>query len=295
MHQTRFPGLPIPYTIVRTVYQAACSVLMLDLGLSGSVVGTNVRPTKKSGVATRLPAIKGGGGISKGGEHSMQGMSVGGVSSMKVAAVDAKMANARGMQRGALGQAAAKARQRAKQAPQASDANAIPLGSVENRMLSCGVMEVQAETVQPKLTAQQMQMQMQMQQQEVGIAFQQYQKAEPTTGTGEINTGDTGGIVFDVESMASPQKAQAQRAPERKPKGMTRAKVWSAEVENMFRFQLAGWRDVFEYISTHEAPQVWEPQGFIRCLQNKNGNFMYFRGTPECENKHLPKVKIFTY
>ena len=34
-----------------------------------------------------------------------------------------------------------------------------------------------------------------------------------------------------------------------RPKSVTRAKVWSEEVEEAYRFQLAGYRDEAEYLS----------------------------------------------
>ncbi len=88
-----------------------------------------------------------------------------------------------------------------------------------------------------------------------------------------------------------------------KPKGMKRANQWTPEVENLFRFQLAGFQDMHEYLEFQAAmygnaqPQpieVWDT-GFIRSLQNKNSNFMYFRRTRECLDKFLNKVKIYSY
>jgi hypothetical protein len=85
---------------------------------------------------------------------------------------------------------------------------------------------------------------------------------------------------------------------------MQRAKQWTPEVENSFRYQLAGWRDEVEYRAAYaEAPPVWDasasgdsPVLLVRCLQNKTaGHFMYFRNRRECEDKHLPKVKLYTY
>ena len=128
----------------------------------------------------------------------------------------------------------------------------------------------------------------------VGIAFQNNDNSSASVSI----SAPSGDIVFDMESMSSPKKiAPTPQAfkPDQKPKGMKRAKEWTVDVENLFRFQLAGWRDINEYLSTHEPPQMWEDQGFVRCLQNKVGNFMYFRGTRECESKHLPKVKLYTY
>lgn len=41
-----------------------------------------------------------------------------------------------------------------------------------------------------------------------------------------------------------------------KPKSMSRAKGWTAEVENLFRFQEAGYRDEMEYIQVKQGALV---------------------------------------
>lgn len=41
-----------------------------------------------------------------------------------------------------------------------------------------------------------------------------------------------------------------------KPKSMSRAKGWTAEVENLFRFQQAGYRDELEYIQVKQGASV---------------------------------------
>ena len=66
--------------------------------------------------------------------------------------------------------------------------------------------------------------------------------------------------------------------------------------ENMYRLQLAGFKDVHEYLAIHPEPELWENSGLFKCLRNKSTQFfMYFRATRECEDKHLNKVKIYTY
>lgn len=83
------------------------------------------------------------------------------------------------------------------------------------------------------------------------------------------------------------------------PKRMTRASQWTADVENAFRFQCAGWRSAEEYCSEYDELQTWpanEYGEFVKMLRvKKNGNFMYFRQTRECEDKHLNKVKLYEY
>ena len=80
------------------------------------------------------------------------------------------------------------------------------------------------------------------------------------------------------------------------PTSMTRAKVWSLEVENAFRFQLAGFTDEAEYLDSFPEPEKWESSGMIKVLRAKaTGYFMYFRQYRECEDKHLNKVKLYSY
>lgn len=39
-------------------------------------------------------------------------------------------------------------------------------------------------------------------------------------------------------------------AEDKRPKSVTRPKVWSEEVEEAYRFQLAGYRDENDYLAT---------------------------------------------
>jgi Meiosis-expressed len=84
---------------------------------------------------------------------------------------------------------------------------------------------------------------------------------------------------------------------ETKPPSMLRAKVWSIEVENAYRYQLAGFESGTDYSSTCNMPVVcWPESGMIKCLIVKStGYYMYFRQTRECEDKHLNKVKLYVY
>ena len=77
---------------------------------------------------------------------------------------------------------------------------------------------------------------------------------------------------------------------------MVRAKSWTPDVENNFRFQCAGWRSREEYLcSDYPDPESW-PEGFVSKLQIKaNGYFMYFKRHRECVDKWLPRVKIYKY
>lgn len=86
------------------------------------------------------------------------------------------------------------------------------------------------------------------------------------------------------------------------PIGLTRAKVWSAEVEESFRLQEAGYKGLPELLALGlGAPERWPETGFIRKLQTRhsleNGGrvLLYFRRRPECEARHVPRVKIYRY
>ena len=81
----------------------------------------------------------------------------------------------------------------------------------------------------------------------------------------------------------------------RKPTGMKRAKYWDDEVEENFRLQNAGWRELNEYINTYGEPERHK-NGYISCLRLKeNGYFTYWSEDRECEPKYLNRVKIYTY
>jgi hypothetical protein len=88
----------------------------------------------------------------------------------------------------------------------------------------------------------------------------------------------------------------SSKASGKNPMKMQRARQWSPDVENLFRYQAAGFRDHEEYLSMYPPPQCWESTGFIKTLQAKQtGYFMYFRQDRECEDRHLNKIKIYSY
>ncbi|KAK2145382.1 hypothetical protein LSH36_683g03147 [Paralvinella palmiformis] len=71
---------------------------------------------------------------------------------------------------------------------------------------------------------------------------------------------------------------------------MTRAKKWSEEVENAYRFQLAGYRDELDY-----KVDKWPDSGFVKKLQRKDGCFYYFNRDRECPDKEIHKCKLYVY
>ncbi|OQS01617.1 hypothetical protein ACHHYP_00603 [Achlya hypogyna] len=79
------------------------------------------------------------------------------------------------------------------------------------------------------------------------------------------------------------------------PTRMYRPKEWTPEVEEAFRIQQTGWRDISDYKSKYGEPERWE-NGFIRCTRVKaSGYYTYWRQTRECEDKYLNKVKVYEY
>lgn len=73
---------------------------------------------------------------------------------------------------------------------------------------------------------------------------------------------------------------------------MKRAKYWDMRVENEYRVQAVGWKDVASYTAEIE----YHPNGLIAKLQSaSSGFFTYWKATRECEDKYLPRVKIYSY
>lgn len=78
--------------------------------------------------------------------------------------------------------------------------------------------------------------------------------------------------------------------------GVSRAKTWSVLVENNFRIQQCGWRDVYEYRKVHGEPEVWRSNGCIsKVYTKKTGYITYWQEGRECPNAKLHLVKLFKY
>jgi hypothetical protein len=74
------------------------------------------------------------------------------------------------------------------------------------------------------------------------------------------------------------------------PKSLVRPTTWSVEVENAYRFQLAGYRDEKEYRTLRNVVDIdrWPETGFVKKLQRKkDGYFYYYDKQRECENKTI--------
>lgn len=78
---------------------------------------------------------------------------------------------------------------------------------------------------------------------------------------------------------------------------MQRARSWTEEVEEAYRFQLAGYRDELEYLDINKGIIVdrWLHNNFVKKLVRKDGYFYYYDKTRECPDKDLNKVKLYGY
>ena len=86
---------------------------------------------------------------------------------------------------------------------------------------------------------------------------------------------------------------------------MLRAREWTPAVENAFRLQEAGYRDEREALAAGHPPvERWpaeDGEGPIRKLATRETvgtekvSQIYFSRRRECEDKDLPKVKIYYY
>jgi hypothetical protein len=78
--------------------------------------------------------------------------------------------------------------------------------------------------------------------------------------------------------------------------GVSRAKYWNPQVENCFRIQQCGWRDVYEYRAAHSEPEIWRSTGLIsKVYTKKTGYITYWQQERECPNAKLHLVKLFKY
>ncbi|XP_025889071.1 meiosis expressed gene 1 protein homolog isoform X1 [Nothoprocta perdicaria] len=82
-----------------------------------------------------------------------------------------------------------------------------------------------------------------------------------------------------------------------KPKSICHAKKWSDEVENLYRFQQAGYRDEVEYKQVKQVDTVecWPETGFVKKLQRRDNTFYYYDKQRECEDREVHKVKVYVY
>ncbi|NXG66296.1 MEIG1 protein, partial [Hemiprocne comata] len=82
-----------------------------------------------------------------------------------------------------------------------------------------------------------------------------------------------------------------------KPKSVHHAQKWSDDVENLYRFQQAGYRDEVEYKQVKQVDTVeyWPETGFVKKLQRRDNTFYYYDKQRECEDEEVHKVKVYVY
>ncbi|XP_059703453.1 meiosis expressed gene 1 protein homolog isoform X1 [Haemorhous mexicanus] len=103
--------------------------------------------------------------------------------------------------------------------------------------------------------------------------------------------------VLNTNDMKKPKVSEVMTKADIKPKSMHRAKIWSDDVENLYRFQQAGYRDEVEYKQVKQVDEVecWPETGFVKKLQRRDNTFYYYNRQRECEDKDVRKVKIYVY
>ncbi|XP_067683845.1 meiosis expressed gene 1 protein homolog [Haliotis asinina] len=81
------------------------------------------------------------------------------------------------------------------------------------------------------------------------------------------------------------------------PKSMMRGKQWNEEVEEAYRFQLAGYRDETEYKTFQKTDHVdrWPHNGYVKKLVRRDGCFYYYNKDRECPEKDVSKIKLYQY
>ncbi|KAI8745628.1 meiosis expressed 1 protein [Biomphalaria glabrata] len=91
--------------------------------------------------------------------------------------------------------------------------------------------------------------------------------------------------------------AKVETMPTASPKSMSRPTQWNEEVEEAYRFQLAGYRDEIEYKQVRKTDHVdrWPHNGFIKKLIRRDGCFYYYDRTRECPDKQINKTKLYAY
>lgn len=72
-----------------------------------------------------------------------------------------------------------------------------------------------------------------------------------------------------------------------KPKSISRAKKWSEEIENLYRFQQAGYRDEIEY---KQVKQV----SMVRCLYKPELKIFSEKYQNQTKNQRITKRKLYS-
>ncbi|KAM6213593.1 meiosis expressed gene 1 protein homolog [Sarcoramphus papa] len=103
--------------------------------------------------------------------------------------------------------------------------------------------------------------------------------------------------VLNTSNMKKSEVSGVMAKADIKPKSIHHAKKWSDDVENLYRFQQAGYRDEVEYKQVKQVDMVecWPETGFVKKLQRRDNTFYYYNKQRECEDKEVHKVKVYVY
>ncbi|XP_009479806.2 meiosis expressed gene 1 protein homolog [Pelecanus crispus] len=103
--------------------------------------------------------------------------------------------------------------------------------------------------------------------------------------------------VLNTSNMKKSEVSVVMAKADIKPKSIYHAKKWSDDVENLYRFQQAGYRDEVEYKQVKQVDMVecWPETGFVKKLQRRDNTFYYYDKQRECEDKEVHKVKVYVY
>jgi len=133
---------------------------------------------------------------------------------------------------------------------------------------------------------------------------QQRRGAAPSPPQPDDDDAALSRAVVDVADMAASFVSVGGDSPGRAGGAtrMTRAREWSAEVENQYRLQEAGYRDETDALALGHPPvERWPDGGLIRKLITREtlgkeaSSTLYFSKKRECEDKDINKVKLYAY
>ncbi|XP_071280160.1 meiosis expressed gene 1 protein homolog isoform X1 [Agelaius tricolor] len=82
---------------------------------------------------------------------------------------------------------------------------------------------------------------------------------KPSLGESSMSSKE----VLNTKDMKMPKVSEVMTEADIKPKSMHRAKIWSDVVENLYRFQQAGYRDEVEYKQVKQVDQALHTQGSL--------------------------------
>ncbi|XP_025947092.1 meiosis expressed gene 1 protein homolog isoform X1 [Apteryx mantelli] len=118
---------------------------------------------------------------------------------------------------------------------------------------------------------------------------------EEAHSLGELSASYT--EVRNPSNMKKSETSGVMAGADIKPKSICHAKKWSDEVENLYRFQQAGYRDEVEYKQVKQVDTVecWPETGFVKKLQRRDNTFYYYNKERECEDREVHKVKVYVY